>query len=414
MHEAMICETSAALDEALRQHVESAYAQGARCVVICQPQRRATLERCGTPLTHVHFHDAASTLSRLGEGVGRQGRLEQLITDARTGLAPQERLYAWGEMVDLLEAARRHEAAIALEGDWSAVCERHQVYLRCGYTFSNVAQNGGLGALEGVRACHAHHEVTLERRDVPVDVAAEQAYRVAALEAHLRALEPFAAVGLLTAGVVHDAAGPLSCVAGNIEELCELLSGSGAGEALGLAKEARVGVEVLHEVFADVRRASGRREPQHPVELVPVLERVLRLQHATLSGVTVALEVEYRPLLAGPSSRLYRLFANLIANACDAMASGVRPKRLGLSVRRAPVGVEVCVTDSGEGMDPTVAAHLFEAPITTRTTGTGLGLMQVKRATAELGGEVQVDAAPGGGTTVRVRLPVLDQPAPAS
>lgn len=62
--------------------------------------------------------------------------------------------------------------------------------------------------------------------------------------------------------------------------------------------------------------------------------------------------------------------------------------------------------DHGEGIPDDVRARVFEPYFTTRTCGTGLGLAIVSRIVKQHGGDVVIAKTPGGGTTVRVELPL--------
>jgi two-component system phosphate regulon sensor histidine kinase PhoR len=82
-----------------------------------------------------------------------------------------------------------------------------------------------------------------------------------------------------------------------------------------------------------------------------------------------------------------------------------------VAARRAPGGVEICVTDTGIGIPPEAQALIFEPfqqvehPLVFRAGGTGLGLHIVKRLLNLLGGTVTVESAVGSGTTFRVWVP---------
>ena len=70
--------------------------------------------------------------------------------------------------------------------------------------------------------------------------------------------------------------------------------------------------------------------------------------------------------------------------------------------------LHVDVSDSGEGIPPESLPRIFEPQFSTRSSGTGLGLAIVKRLVEAWGGEVTVDSTPGEGTTVHLRLRVVE------
>jgi signal transduction histidine kinase len=72
--------------------------------------------------------------------------------------------------------------------------------------------------------------------------------------------------------------------------------------------------------------------------------------------------------------------------------------------------VTISVRDSGPGVPPAERSRIFEPFYTASVDGTGLGLSVVRRIARELGWELEVDDAPGGGAEFRIRLPA----APAS
>ncbi len=122
-------------------------------------------------------------------------------------------------------------------------------------------------------------------------------------------------------------------------------------------------------------------------------------------------------------SELESALLNLCINARDAMPEGgkltigtadahLRAEHIGAQEEASPGDfVSISVTGTGEGMQPDVIARAFEPFFTTKPIGlgTGLGLRQVYGFVWQSSGIVQIESAPGAGTTVRLYLPRLGQ-----
>lgn len=107
---------------------------------------------------------------------------------------------------------------------------------------------------------------------------------------------------------------------------------------------------------------------------------------------------------------LERAFANLLDNASKWSADGA------LVEVEQTAGGEVTVRDHGPGIAPELRDKVFDrfyrAPAARSMPGSGLGLAIVRRVVEAHGGTVAAEGAPGGGTLMRVRLPVVDLEAP--
>ncbi|HSM93874.1 MAG TPA: ATP-binding protein [Anaeromyxobacteraceae bacterium] len=135
-------------------------------------------------------------------------------------------------------------------------------------------------------------------------------------------------------------------------------------------------------------------------------------------GVTVRAELPPAPIvLAGDRPKLLSALVNLARNGIEAMGPGAFGEPLGapaagrgrvleLEARRADGEAIVEVSDRGAGVAPEVRRRLFEPFVTTKRTGTGLGLVIVRRVVEAHGGRVTVQDRSGGGTTFRVALPM--------
>src|SRR5262249_9125365 len=109
--------------------------------------------------------------------------------------------------------------------------------------------------------------------------------------------------------------------------------------------------------------------------------------------------------------QLEQVVMNLAVNAKDAMPAGgtLTLTTTRVEVRSAPGGAvaRLSVSDTGCGMTDAVKARIFEPFFTTKgpDKGTGLGLATVYGIVQQAGGAVDVDSAPGAGSTFRIDLP---------
>jgi signal transduction histidine kinase len=109
------------------------------------------------------------------------------------------------------------------------------------------------------------------------------------------------------------------------------------------------------------------------------------------------------PVLKLDKDQMKQAFFNVIKNGIQAMSDG---GRLTLTLQIVGDFVNISVRDTGAGIRPEDFGHIFEPYYTTKSSGTGLGLMIVQRIVQEHGGKILIESAPDAGTTVTIRLPV--------
>jgi len=172
------------------------------------------------------------------------------------------------------------------------------------------------------------------------------------------------------------------------------------------------------EVFSDSRPPS-----RGPVNIHQVLEHVRLIAQAGFARQVRFVEV-YDPSLPpvfGNRDQLVQVFLNLVKNAAEACpATGAEITlatayqhgiRLAVPGSDAPMSLPlvVGVHDNGEGIPEDLRPHLFDAFVTTKTNGTGLGLALVAKIIGDHGGVIEFDSQPRR-TVFRVRLPIYTQP----
>ena len=113
------------------------------------------------------------------------------------------------------------------------------------------------------------------------------------------------------------------------------------------------------------------------------------------------------PSLLLDSDQLKQAFFNLLKNAYQALpGSG---GEVHLNSRSTEYEVIVSIQDNGSGISPEIMGSLFEPFRSSRQSGTGLGLLIVRRIVREHGGEIKVESEEGKGTTVQLYFPLVEK-----
>lgn len=220
-------------------------------------------------------------------------------------------------------------------------------------------------------------------------------------------------MGQFAAGIAHDVNNFLQIILGYADEIAVLARGQPeiVGRLDRLLKAAERGVDLVSELRALGRDPSSRPRVIAPGAAIAQSEGLLR--GAAGPGVSLAIEA---PAVAGQvfidPAQLERALVNLVANARDAMPGGGTVAVALSDAARTVDGrgegnyVVVEVRDTGSGMDAATQRRMFEPLFTTKgASGSGLGLVIVQQAVADAGGFIEVDSAPGRGTSVRLYLP---------
>jgi two-component system cell cycle sensor histidine kinase/response regulator CckA len=238
-----------------------------------------------------------------------------------------------------------------------------------------------------------------------------------ALEIELRRRQRLETIGRLTGGVAHEINNSLVPILVFAQIVFDALPGDSPSRehVLGILRSARRSKEVIKKMLTFSRQLdSGKLELLDLSE--PVSEVVRLFGELAPAGVTVVkrFAAHCAPVMAD-ATLINLLMMNLCTNALQAMHATGGTLTVTLAQRSAPDGnaaavyLELCVQDTGHGMDTATLERIFEPFFTTRDPGegTGLGLAVVHGIAASLGATVLVDSRPGGGTEFKVVFPIV-------
>jgi two-component system nitrogen regulation sensor histidine kinase GlnL len=223
-------------------------------------------------------------------------------------------------------------------------------------------------------------------------------------------------VSALAAMLAHEVKNPLSGIRGAAQLLEQSVPHSERELTTLICEETDRIVALVDrmEAFED-----GRPIDRGALNIHQVLNHVRRLSQNGF-GKNVRFVESYDPSLPdvfGDRDQLIQVFLNLVKNACEVPGDGEREIELSTAFRhglrlavpgqqaRVNLPLVVSVRDNGRGVSDEIRGHLFDAFVTNKPTGTGLGLALVAKIVNDHGGAIEYDSEPGR-TTFRVMLPL--------
>jgi two-component system cell cycle sensor histidine kinase/response regulator CckA len=246
------------------------------------------------------------------------------------------------------------------------------------------------------------------------------------LENMVQQAQKLEAIGRLSGGLAHDFNNLFCVISGHTELMSERLeSDHPAFRNLAQIKKAVDSASSLTRQLL----AFSRKQVFHPrvLDLNGVVLETQKLMGRLVGGhieLFTSLNPQLRHVRVDPV-QMEQVLLNLVLNARDAMPTsgkltiatsnvdleeGARSKR---AIVPAGNYVVLSVTDNGCGMDEETQSRIFEPFYTTKELGkgTGLGLASVYGIVKQSGGFIWVYSEPGQGTTIKVYLPRVDNPA---
>ena len=225
--------------------------------------------------------------------------------------------------------------------------------------------------------------------------------------------ERFNALKLLAAGVAHEIGNPLNSLHIHLqlmERKVRKLDGKIKDELQEAIAISRAEITRLDSIVTQFLEAIRPSTPVlHPQNVNMIVEEAVRFLAPEIEDRDIVVEQELRsdlPLLELDRDQMKQVFYNVIKNSFEAM------KRRGILRIRTDMDathVNISFTDTGGGISAENLSRVFEPYFTTKKSGSGLGLLIVRRIVREHGGEMAIQSDEGRGLTLTIRLPYRDK-----
>ena len=232
-------------------------------------------------------------------------------------------------------------------------------------------------------------------------------------QAKIMQLDRLASMGAIAAGVAHEIKNPLNSLFINLHLLKDELK---RPEALKLMEVVENETERLSDTVIEFLNYSKLPKPSlapaHPHRVLDSVLEMVEFQGISM-GINIAREYDQKlSEVLIDEKRMKQAFLNIIINALQAMPEGgVLTVKTGIrNETEKPHCFYIQFKDTGYGIPRDCMDRLFDPFFTTKEEGTGMGLPIVDSILRSHGGRVNIESAPGKGTTVTLRIPLTGAP----
>jgi signal transduction histidine kinase len=222
-------------------------------------------------------------------------------------------------------------------------------------------------------------------------------------ERRLAQTERLGMLGRMVATVAHEVKNPLGSIRGSVEILSDEIPKEHARrEFIDIIQAETERLEAIVDTYLEY--GSPKPPQRRPGDLSALIRAQCEQVRATHAGIRLAQDIPERMPAEFDPGQLRRVLINLLNNAAEAMPNGGE-----ITVKAGPerAAFVITIADHGAGIPAEVREHLFEPFVTSKASGSGLGLSLSREIVEAHGGQLELDLEPpvGVGSIFRITLP---------
>lgn len=229
--------------------------------------------------------------------------------------------------------------------------------------------------------------------------------------------EKMTTLSIMSAGVVHEIAQPLNAIK-ILADGALFWQENGRkielSEAFDIFRKISIQAERINDVIVHMRNLANTFDDSDlsPCDVNEAINDAVRLLRSQLASHGISLEMDLDPDIPpalGQKQRLEEILLNLVTNAMRALNDHEGEKTITCSTGLKDDLILIEVADTGPGISPEIADHIWEPFFSTHqdSEGMGLGLVIVHSIVSRLGGGISYYQNQWGGATFRILLPIL-------
>ncbi|MEX3621332.1 nitrogen regulation protein NR(II) [Viridibacillus arvi] len=218
--------------------------------------------------------------------------------------------------------------------------------------------------------------------------------------------EKLKAIGEIAAGVAHEVRNPLTVISGFVQMMNNDKSSPYAFYTNLIEAE----IDRINLIISEFLVLSKPHAMQPKVfKIDKVISDILTLYQPELQLKNIELKQTWNTnnmMIKGDANQIKQVIINIIKNAVEAIE---KDGNISVTVEKTTNQFcSICFSDDGGGMEKEVVEHIFKPFYTTKTEGTGLGMMITEKIIQEHEGQITIDSEYGKGTSITIKLPYVD------